>query len=180
LEEVNSSTNNPIRWAGGFGLNDTGTAAVTLSPSKRYKVIANASSGRPGVQTLCYVETDSSTVLSLVSGLCIGTIQSGTNNLSINLAVGNTSGVVRHNNVAVANAIVYANLATGGTDDTAIYAATLADGSFGFDLDFSGGKQWVIKVFPFNEAGKTALANKTLATLTQANATLNVALDAKP
>lgn len=180
LEEVNSSTNNPIRWAGGFGLNDTGTAAVTLSPSKRYKVIANASSGRPGVQTLCYVETDSSTVLSLVSGLCIGTIQSGTNNLSINLAVGNTSGVVRYNNVAVPNAIVYANLATGGTDDTAIYAATLADGSFGFDLDFSGGKQWVIKVFPFNEAGKTALANKTLATLTQANATLNVALDAKP
>ena len=181
LEEVNSSTNNPIRWAGGFGLNDTGTAAVTLSANKRYKIIANASNGRPGVQTLCYVETDANIALSTVTGLCAtGTIQNGTNNLSINLALGNTSGVVRYNNEAVTNAIVYANLATGGTDDTAIYTATLADGSFGFDLDFTGGKQWVIKVFPFNEAGKTPLANLTLTTLTQANANLSVTLQVKP
>jgi hypothetical protein len=181
LEEVNSSTNNPIRWAGGFGLNDTGTAAVTLSPSKRYKVISNASNGRPGVQTLCYVETDVNTALSLVSGLCTtGSIQNGTNNLTISLVSGNTAGVVRYNNEPVANAIVYANLATGGTDDTAKYAATLANGSFGFDLDFTGGKEWVIKVFPFNEVGKTPLANKTLTTLTQANASLTVTLEAKP
>jgi hypothetical protein len=169
LEEVNSSTNNPVRWAGGFGLNDTGTAAVTLVANKRYKLIANASNGRPGVQTLCYVETDSNIALSRVTGLCAtGTIQNGTNNLTINLASGNTSGVVRYDNKPVTNAIVYANLATGGTDDTAIYTATLGDGSFGFDLDYTGGKQWVIKIFPFNEAGKTALANMTLTTLTQA------------
>jgi hypothetical protein len=181
LEEVNSSTNNPIRWAGGFGLNDTGTAAVTLSANKRYKVIANASNGRPGVQTLCYVETDSNVVLSKVTGLCAtGSIENGTNNLTINLVSGNTAGVVRYDSKPVPNAIVYANLATGGNDDTAIYTATLADGSFGFDLDFTGGKQWVIKIFPFNETGKTALDKITLTTLTQANANLSVTLSVKP
>jgi hypothetical protein len=95
------------------------------------------------------------------------------------MVAGNVAGFVKYNNVGVANATVYAKLVGSTDDDSSIISATLADGSFGFDLDFSGGKQWVIKVFPFNTAGETALANQTLSTLSAPNASLTVNLALK-
>ena len=177
IEEVNPANNNFVAWVGGYGLNDTGTAAITLAANKRYKITANASSGRPGAQTTCFISTDGSIAISAVTNLCTaGSIQANTNNLTITMVAGNVAGFVKYNNVGVANATVYASLVGAANDDDSVFAATLSDGSFGFNLDFSGGKQWVIKVFPFNAPGETALANQTLATLSAQNANLVVNL----
>ena len=100
------------------------------------------------------------------------------------MVFGNVAGYVKYGGVGVANATVYAKLVGSTNDDDSVFAATTSNGQFGFNLDFSGGKQWEIKVFPFNAPGtKTPLANKTLAVLTAdvlSNASLEVNLDAKP
>jgi hypothetical protein len=180
VEEVNPANNNFVAWVGGYGLNDTGTASITLAADKRYRITANASSGRPGAQTTCLISTNGSTAIGAVTDLCsAGTIQANTNNLTITMVAGNVAGFVKYNNVGVANATVYASLVGAVNDDDSVFAATLSDGSFGFNLDFSGGKQWVIKVFPFNAPGETALANQTLTTLSSQNANLVVNLAVK-
>ena len=173
VEEVNPLNNNFVAWVGGYGLNDTGTASITLAANKRYKITANASSGRPGAQTTCFISTDGSIAIGAVTNLCTaGSIQANTNNLTITMVAGNVAGFVKFNNVGVANATVYASLVGAANDDDSVFGATLSDGSFGFNLDFSGGKQWVIKVFPFNAPGETALANPTPVTLSAQNASM--------
>ena len=181
IEEVDTTNNNFITWVGGYGLNDTGTASVALSASKRYRITANASSGRAGAQTVCYINTSSGTpVISKAGTLCSnGNIQTGTNNLTITMVFGNVAGYVKHNGVGVANATVYAKLVGSTNDDDSVFAATTSNGQYGFNLDFSGGKQWVIKVFPFNVPGGTQLANKTLDAISADNASLDVNLDTK-
>jgi hypothetical protein len=183
IEEVDTTTNNFITWVGGYGLNDTGTASVALSPSKRYRITANASSGRPGAQTVCFINTSNATptpVISKAGNLCArGFIQPGTNNLTIEMVSGNVAGYVKHNEVGVSNATVYAKLVGSTNDDDSVFTATSSNGQYGFNLDFSGGKQWVIKVFPFNVPGGTQLANKTLAAISTENASLDVNLDTK-
>jgi hypothetical protein len=181
IEEVDTTTNNFITWVGGYGLNDTGTASVALSSSKRYRISANASSGRAGAQTVCYIDTSSGTpVISKAGNLCSnGNIQTGTNNLTITMVFGNVAGYVKHGGVGVANATVYAKLVGSTNDDDSVFAATTSNGQYGFNLDFSGGKQWVIKVFPFNVPGGTPLANKTLDPISAINASLDITLDTK-
>jgi hypothetical protein len=186
IEEVNTS-NNFVAWVGGYGLNDTGTASVALSPSKRYRITANASSGRPGAQTVCFINTSGATptpVISKAGDLCVnGSIQPNTNNLTITMVLGNVAGYVRYNGVGVANATVYAKLVGSTNDDDSVFAATTSNGQFGFNLDFTNNKRWEIKVFPFNAPGATPLANKTLAVLSEdvtSNASLIVNLDVKP
>jgi hypothetical protein len=185
IEEVDRTTNNFITWVGGYGLNDTGTASVALSATKRYRITANASSGRAGAQTVCYIDTSGGTpVISKAGTLCArGLIQTGTNNLTIELISGNVAGYVKHNEIGVPNATVYAKLVGSTNDDQSVFAATSSNGQFGFNLDFSGGKQWEIKVFPFNAPlPAVQLANKTLAVLTAdilSNASLEVNLEVK-
>lgn len=177
IQEVNPANNNFVAWVGGYGLNDTGTASITLAANKRYRITANPANGKAGAQTSCLISTDGNIAISKVQGSCdAGSIQSNTNNLTMTMVAGNVAGFVKFNNVGIANATVYAKLVGSTDDDSSIISATLADGSFGFDLDFSGGKQWVIKVFPFNVTGETALANQTLATLSGPNANLTVTL----
>jgi hypothetical protein len=181
VEEVDSTTNNFITWVGGYGLNDTGTASIALTINKRYRITANASSGRPGAQTVCYIDMSGSTTISKAGSLCgSGEIQANTNNLTITMVAGNVAGYVKFNDVGVPNATVYASLVGATNDDDSVFAATTSNGQFGFNLDFSGGKQWVIKVFPFNAPGAaTPLANQTLATLSADNASLLVNLAAR-
>ena len=183
IEEVDTTTNNFITWVGGYGLNDTGTASVALSASKRYRITANASSGRAGAQTVCYINTSSGTpVISKAGTLCSnGSIASGTNNLTITMVFGNVAGFVKHNGDGVPNATVYAKLVGSTNDDDSVFAATSSNGQYGFNLDFSGGKQWVIKVFPFNAAlPAVQLANKTLDAISAENTSLDVNLVVKP
>ena len=181
IEEVDTTTNNFITWVGGYGLNDTGTASVALSSSKRYRISANASSGRAGAQTVCYINTTSGTpVISKAGDLCSnGNIQTGTNNLTITMVFGNVAGYVKYGGEGVANATVYAKLVGSTNDDDSVFAATTTNGQYGFNLDFSGGKQWVIKVFPFNVPGGTQLANKTLDPISAINASLDITLVTK-
>jgi hypothetical protein len=181
IEEVDVTTNNFITWVGGYGLNDTGTASVALSSSKRYRISANASSGRAGAQTVCYINTTSGTpVISKAGDLCSnGNIQTGTNNLTITMVFGNVAGYVKYGGEGVANATVYAKLVGSTNDDDSVFAATTTNGQYGFNLDFSGGKQWVIKVFPFNVPGGTQLANKTLDPISAINASLDITLVTK-
>jgi hypothetical protein len=181
IEEVDMTTNNFITWVGGYGLNDTGTASVALSSSKRYRISANASSGRAGAQTVCYINTTSGTpVISKAGDLCSnGNIQTGTNNLTITMVFGNVAGYVKYAGAGVPNATVYAKLVGSTNDDDSVFAATTTNGQYGFNLDFSGGKQWVIKVFPFNVPGGTQLANKTLDPISAINASLDITLVTK-
>jgi hypothetical protein len=164
IEEVNPSDNSWVNWVGGYGLNDTGTAAVTLEPSKRYKITANPAGGRAGTMTTCYIETSASTVITRVSGLCGASTNTITSNrLQIDLYAGNVVGTVKTpSGDLVANATVYANV-TGATDETfAVVTSTLDNGTFGLNLDST--KSWSIKILPFNPSGATErLAVKNLA-----------------
>jgi hypothetical protein len=96
------------------------------------------------------------------------------------MVLGNVAGYVRYNGVGVANATVYAKLVGSTNDDDSVFAATTSNGQYGFNLDVTGGKQWVIKVFPFNVPGGTQLANKTLDPISADNASLDINLDVKP
>jgi hypothetical protein len=164
IEEVNPSSNLPTSWVGGFSLNDTGTASVILSASKRYRITANPAGGRAGTTTTCFIDTSNTTVITRVVNLCTTSTNTITNNaLVISLAAGNVTGIVKTpTGKLVANATVYANV-FGATDETfAVVTSTLVDGSFGLTLDPT--KSWVIKILPFNVTGVgEQLAIKTLA-----------------
>ena len=164
IEEVNASNNNYINWVGGYSLNDTGTASVILSASKRYKITAQPAGGRAGTMTTCYIETSNTTVITRVTNLCATSTNTITNNaLVINLAAGNVTGIVKSpTNKLVANATIYANV-VGATDEVfAVVTSTLEDGSFGLNLDAT--KSWAIKILPFNVTGVgEQLAVKNLA-----------------
>jgi hypothetical protein len=161
VEEVNSN-NQGIGWVGGFGLDNLGKTAVTLSANKRYKIYANPSGGREGTRTECIITTDTSTVISRVSGLCnrgsLTTVNS-LSSLQINLNAGNVVGTVKSpTNKLVVGAIVYANVTGASTEDDAVTTSTNSAGVFGLNLDPS--KTWTIKIFPFNATGATeVLAN---------------------
>jgi hypothetical protein len=95
------------------------------------------------------------------------------------MVFGNVAGYVKYGGEGVANATVYAKLVGSTNDDDSVFAATTTNGQYGFNLDFSGGKQWVIKVFPFNVPGGTQLANKTLDPISAINASLDITLVTK-
>jgi hypothetical protein len=165
IEEINPSTNNYVAWVGGYSLNDTGTASVILSASKRYKITAHPGGGRAGTMTTCLIDTSNTTVITRVANSCDTSTNTITNNaLVINLAAGNVIGVVKTPaGKVVGNATVYANV-VGATDEVfAVVTSTLeTDGSFGLNLDPS--KSWAIKILPFNVTGVgEQLAVKNLA-----------------
>jgi hypothetical protein len=162
LEEVNSS-NQWVAWLGGFGLDNLGKSAVTLSANKRYRISANPSGGRAGTRTECIITTDTSTVITRVANMCnsgsVGS-QNSLSTLQINLNAGNVVGTVKApSGKVVVGATVYANV-TGASDEVdAVTTSTNANGVFGLNLDQS--KSWTIKIYPFNASGATeVLANK--------------------
>jgi hypothetical protein len=163
IEEVNSS-NQWVAWLGGYGLDNLGKAAITLSANKRYRITANPSGGREGTRTECIITTDTSTVITRVTNMCnrgaITTVNS-LSSLQINLNAGNVVGTVKSpSGKLVVGATIYANV-TGATDEVdSVTTSTNALGVFGLNLDPN--KTWTIKIFPFNAIGATeVLANKT-------------------
>jgi hypothetical protein len=168
--EVNASTNEPISWVGGYGLDTLGKVALTLAPNKRYRLAAFPGGGITGTRSWCYVDTsnasESSTVLSVVTGMCGSTTSVGANNaLTITLNAGNVIGTVKTSGVAVDGAIVYANVVGATNQDNAVTTTTNSLGKFGLLLDPAKG-QWQISIFPINKPGATALTNKILDVLT--------------
>jgi hypothetical protein len=95
------------------------------------------------------------------------------------MVFGNVAGYVKYEGAGVANATVYAKLVGSTNDDESVFSATTANGQYGFTLDVTGGKQWVIKVFPFNVPGGTQLANKTLDAISAGNTSLDITLVTK-
>ena len=185
LEEVNSS-NAGIGWVDSTGLDEFGKTAYILEASKRYRLVAYPAGGRSGSITSCLIQSDSTTVLTFVSGGCTGGTFNTSSEMTLVLARGNVIGTVYSANgtTPVEGAIIYANI-VGATDEKmAVTSCTLANGTYGISLDPN--YQWNIKVFPINKPGVTLqLANKTdLAAITPPqigeSTTLNVTLSAKP
>ena len=168
--EVDTSTNQPTNWVGGYGLDTLGKVALILAPNKRYRIAAFPGGGIAGTRTWCYVDTsnasESTTVLSVVTGMCGGTTTVGANNaLTITLNAGNVVGTVKTSGVAVEGAIVYANVVGASNQDNAVTTTTNALGKFGLLLDPAKG-QWQISIFPINKPGTAALRNKILDAIT--------------
>lgn len=166
VEEVNSS-NQWIAWVGGFGLDNLGKSAVTLSANKRYRITANPRGGGEGTRTECIITTDTSTVISRVTNLCASGSLTTVNSLSslqINLNAGNVVGTLKSPaGKVVVGATIYANVTGASTEDDAVTTSTNIAGVFGLNLDPS--KTWTIKIFPFNATGATeVLANKVQTT----------------
>jgi hypothetical protein len=167
IEEVDASTNAFVAWQGGYGLNQIGKVALTLSASKRYKLTAypNKTGAGLGTVTSCYISTsDAATpVVSKASdALCTSVTGAiSANTFTLTLSAGNVTGTVTRatGGTAVVNATVYA---TSGTQ--VVSTTTSATGTFALNLDNT--LAWVIKILPFNLTGDTALvAVTTLATL---------------
>ena len=167
VEEVNASTNAFVAWQGGYGLNQIGKVALTLSASKRYKITAypNKTGADLGTVTSCYISTSAAAtpVVSKASdALCTSVTGAiSANTFTLTLSAGNVTGTVTRvtGGTAVVNATVYA---TSGTQ--VVSTTTSATGTFALNLDNT--LAWVIKILPFNATGATALvAVTTLATL---------------
>ena len=169
IYEADPTTNNLITWFGGYGLDNLGKVALILTPNKRYRIDSFPGGGINGTRTECFVNTsnavESSTVLSVVSGLC-GSATVGANNaLTITLNAGNVTGTVKTSGVVVEGAIVYANVVGANNQENAVTTTTNSLGKFGLMLDPAKG-QWQISIFPINKPGAVALRNKILDVLT--------------
>ena len=167
IEEVDASTNAFVAWQGGYGLNQIGKVALTLSASKRYKITAypNKTGAGLGTVTSCYISTSGAAtpVVSKVSDLLCASVTGAisANTFTLTLSAGNVTGTVTRatGGTAVVNATVYA---TSGTQ--VVSTTTSATGTFALNLDNT--LAWVIKILPFNATGDTALvAVTTLAIL---------------
>jgi hypothetical protein len=170
IYEADPSTNNLTAWVGGYGLDNLGKVALILAPNKRYRIDSFPGGGITGTRTECFVGTsnanESSTVLSVISGLCGSTTSVGANNaLTITLNAGNVVGTVKTSGEAVEGAIVYANVVGASNQDNAVTTTTNSLGKFGLMLDPAKG-QWQISIFPINKPGATALKNKILDAIT--------------
>lgn len=169
IYEADPTTNNLTAWFGGYGLDNLGKVALILTPNKRYRIDSFPGGGINGTRTECFVNTsnavESSTVLSVVSGLC-GSATVGANNaLTITLNAGNVTGTVKTSGVVVEGAIVYANVVGASDQYNAVTTTTNSLGKFGLMLDPAKG-QWQISIFPINKPGAVALRNKILDVLT--------------
>jgi hypothetical protein len=169
LIEVDSN-NNWVNWIGGFGLDNSGIAAVTLEANKRYRIDSHPANGRPGARTECYIQTDASSVVSKIGSLCsagsVPSLSGSLNSMTITLNAGNLIGTVKDpSGNAVAGAIVYIN-ETGATDESKAQTVTTdSSGKFGFTVDAS--KNWAIKIFPSG----TVLAIKSVTNISFSGST---------
>jgi hypothetical protein len=168
VEEVDATNNNAfVAWQGGYGLNQIGKVALTLSASKRYKITAypNKTGAGLGTVTSCYISTsaDATPVVSKASdALCTSVTGAiSANTFTLTLSAGNVTGTVTRvtGGTAVVNATVYAT-----SGEQVVSTTTSTTGTFALNLDNT--LAWVIKILPFNATGATALvAVTTLATL---------------
>ena len=168
VEEVDATTNAYVGWQGGYGLNQVGKVALTLSASKRYKITAypNKTGAGFGTVTSCYINTDASAtpVVSKVSdALCAGVSGAiSANTFTLTLSAGNVTGTVTRatGGTPVVNATVYAT--DSATATTVVSTTTSATGTFALNLDNT--LNWVIKILPYNVTGATPLVPVTTLT----------------
>jgi hypothetical protein len=166
VEEVNATTNAFVAWQGGYGLNQIGKVALTLSASKRYKITAypNKTGANLGTVTSCYINTSETTSVTTVTNLCPAVASIGVNNdFTLTLSAGNVTGTVTRasNSTPVANATVYATSTTGTETVTTTTSAT---GTYALNLN--NNLSWNIDILPYNATGATALAAVTRRTPT--------------
>lgn len=185
LQETNAN-GVPTKWVESQSFDEFGRASYTLQANTKYKLVAFPRTGQSGSVTSCLIQSDSMTVLSVVSGACVGGTFNSPGVMTLTLARGNIIGTVYSTNgtTPVAGAIIYANIVGAQDESKAVTSCTLADGSYGITLDPN--YQWELKIFPVNTPGAAVqLANKNdLSTITPPqigeSTTLNVTLSAKP
>lgn len=176
----------PTKWVDSNSFDEFGRVSYTLQANTKYKLVAFPRSGQSGSVTSCLIQSDSMTVLSVVSGACVGGTFNSPGTMTLTLARGNVIGTVYSTDgtTPVAGAIIYANIVGAQDESKAVTSCTLADGSYGITLNPN--HQWNIKVFPVNTPGVAVqLANKNdLSAITPPqigeSTTLNVTLSAKP
>ena len=161
VQEVNNS-GDYVNWVGGYGLDDSAATSIYLTASKRYRIFANPGPGRPGTQTDCIVDTNSSAVVSLVSGGCATGTFSGSDTVRISLNGGNVVGRVTRasDGSNVSGAIIFANYVGAPDESTAVISCTSDEGLYGLELDKT--KTWNIKIIPVAKEGQVDLASQTV------------------
>jgi len=137
-------------WVGGYGIDDKGGVALSLSVNTGgtyYQITSNPAPGKSGARTVCKITNTSGTLTRTDLPGC-GAITAGAATITLN--AGNVTGRVTATagGTAIAGAIVYANLSDATGDTTSVITATDANGNYGLQLDNS--KTWIIKVFPIN------------------------------
>ena len=161
IQELDGS-NNVTKWVGGYGLDEYGLGSIYLAASKRYKLLAFAGGGRPGVQTSCILTTNNATPVVVTVVSCEGTNSLASTTLTLRLAGGNVVGtVLGPDGLPLVGAVVYANQPGAPSEATALI--TVTDESGHYDLQLTAGQQWTIKVFPLATDTGT-LPTKSLAT----------------
>lgn len=154
LEESNGDGS--WTWIGGYGLDDTAKAAITLPrSSKTYRITAFPGGSVAGVRTTKEFTTDASGNVSSTQVKLSG--PTATKSGTLTLSGGNVSGTVTKSGsgASAKGWVVYANVDVAGaissTAATAITTSVGADGSYSLPL---GVGTWHIKIIP-TDAGTT-------------------------
>ena len=149
VEEVDSS-NNFVAWVNGSGIDNRGFVSLNLAASKRFKVTVNPGYSGAGSRTTCIVTTDSSRVVSKVTGQCAAGGALASQTMDFTLDAGNVQGhVYRPGGVLpVAGAVIYAEGTKNGSPNITDSVTTDKDGRYGFTLDPT--YTWTLKVFYVN------------------------------
>lgn len=161
VEEVDSSNYTWRDWVGGYGSDYSGIVTMFLGSSKTFKITAYPGYGSDGTTTTCFVSTDSSGVVSIVSGKCsaISSITNGEADFS--LSAGNLTGTVTRGDTSagVDGVIIYAEAFIAGTTTNAniqLRTSTKQNGQYGMLLDSQ--YDWKVKVFYVNRDTGTQLS----------------------
>lgn len=141
IEECDNSYS-VCNYVNGVGLDRDGKYATTLTSGKYYRITAYPGPGKVGAPTKIQFQMTSDLVVTK----------------DIVLESGNVRGTVTgESNAPIEGVIMTATLVGGSTSFT---TTTDSAGKYGFQLDFSGGKQWLIKAIPPKD--QVALTVKTL------------------
>jgi hypothetical protein len=148
--QIDPITHNDVKWIAGLGFDQSGSHTLFLPPSSSYRIRIYPGPYVVGAETDCLVTTNSSGVVSLVADQCgVSTLNGAT--LSVNLSAGNVYGTVTDKSGnPVANAIVYAQVVTGGTEKTAVVGTTDSSGNYGLSLNNM--TSYTISIIPFNDS----------------------------
>ena len=164
VEELNGS-NLPIGYIAGAGLNESGKAAINLPALKKFRVTTTPGNGKAGATTQCYIQTDTSSVVTLSgsSDSYCGSVSATA--MTITLARGNIVGTIYGlDTITVAGAIIYANVDGATDEENAITACSTPNGEYGITL--KAGLTYRIKVYPINKVGTEYNDKTDLGTVT--------------
>jgi hypothetical protein len=164
VEEIEGD-NSPIEYIAGTRLNESGKAAINLPALKKFRITTTPGNGNSGATTQCYIQTDTSSVVTLTGSpdsYC-GSVSATA--MTISLARGNIVGTIYGLDTStVSGAIIYANVDGATDEENAIIACSTPNGEYGITL--KAGLTYRIKVYPINKVGTEYNDKTDLGTVT--------------